>query len=315
MSLTSRMKPPVAGFVHQHLWRLGRFDPAEAMIVCGDPRGGSTWITEVLASIPRTSIVWEPLDINRIEAVRNLGFSWRQHIPEDASWPEAEAYFDALFRGKILRWPLTRMASVRELVRTRHLLFKFTRANALLPWLTQRFQFLYDPVYIVRHPFAVVASQLKHGSWDNMMHGGRLLQSPFSTPYRQHAEYLEQLGTREEQLTALWCLTNPIALDNPRNDRDWITIFYEEMLMNPVPQVERVFSSWGVPMPELTNTVRAPSSSTKEPTFQESVLGQLTKWQRQLDDEQVARMAGVLNYFEIDIYSVDPMPKTSRPSS
>ena len=306
--------------------RVCRFDPRESLIICSDPRGGSTWITEVVSRISKTAVLWEPLNGRQVPYFRPLKFAWRdpladtdeyrhtsplvQHIPEDADWPEARAAFEQLLQGKVLNAWMGFMASPVDLVRAERLLVKFIHANALLPWLTRAFSFRYAPIHLVRHPFAVVASQVKHGNWDYDFVRFPLPDGPYSEYYTRHAAFLAGLTTREEMLTAAWCFSNLVPLQSARRDEDWITIHYEHLLLDPEADINRVFKRWGLPVPEgALDEIRTPSASAKETTFQDSVEKQLAKWTSVFSPDQLRRMAAVLNYFEVAHYDQGLYPK------
>lgn len=38
-----------------------RFQPEQALVIFSDPRGGSTWVSEVVNEVPRPFVYWEPL--------------------------------------------------------------------------------------------------------------------------------------------------------------------------------------------------------------------------------------------------------------
>lgn len=117
------------------------FDPRDALLVFSDPRGGSTWITEMIQQIPRTAVVWEPLHLRYTDAFRELGFTWRQYIPEHAEWEEARAAFERVLRGQILNEKLGSASSIKEFAQADQLIVKLCRGNALLPWLVRQFEF------------------------------------------------------------------------------------------------------------------------------------------------------------------------------
>ena len=313
--------------------KLCHADPREGLVVCSDPRGGSTWITEVLSRVPRTSVLWEPLNLRHAPHFRRLGFPWRdgrspspeypltspltQHIPEGASWPEAERAFKRLFRGRVVNRWIGFMTSPLELARAERLLVKFCHANALLPWLARVFAFRYAPVYLVRHPFAVVASQLKHGNWRYDYDGFPVPQGRYHGRYAEHAAFLATLKTREEIQTAAWCFSNLVPLRHKQNDQAWITVHYEHLLRRPEEEVRRIFGRWGLPVPGgALEKLHEPSLSTQEATFQAGAERQLTKWRTSFSPDPLARMAAVLDHFEVAHYRPDslfPQPDV-RPS-
>ena len=74
-----------------------KFPVNYALLICGDPRGGTTWLAELIKLLPETAMLWEPLAVANVKQFKSLGFQWRQYIPEHESWPEAKALFEDLF--------------------------------------------------------------------------------------------------------------------------------------------------------------------------------------------------------------------------
>lgn len=92
----------------------------------------------------------------------------------------------------------------------------------------------------------------------------------------------------------------------------WITVTYEHLLVDPSPTIERIFDRWDLPMPDgVLDRVREASKTTREATFETSLDAQLTKWQDQFSDDEIARLTRILDYFEVEIYTTDPMPTVS----
>jgi len=285
------------------------FDPSDALVIFSDPRGGSTWLMEAIHRISGTAVIWEPLQIHRVREFRSLGFSMRQFIPEDADWPEAENAFRKLFQGKVLNNWICNPSSPLDYPRAEKLIIKFCRANGMIPWLVRKFNFKHAPIYLVRHPLSVVASQLKHGSWDYKFEGYQIPAGPFTEPYRKHREYLLSLKSKEEALVATWCITNAIPLKHRANDMKWITVYYEDLLMQPNEEFDRIFSRWGIAMPEdLLDHLRTPSARAKEKVHTENARLQLSKWQDFFSSQQVNKMIAVIEYFQIRQYGRDILP-------
>ena len=123
-----------------------QFAPAENLVVFSDPRGGSTWMTEVISHLPHTVTLWEPLHLGKVPYVKKLGFGWRQFIPENEAWPEAERAFEKIFSGKLVnRWTSSK-ASPLAFLRANRMIVKICRANAMIPWITRIFQFKHAPI-------------------------------------------------------------------------------------------------------------------------------------------------------------------------
>ncbi|MBZ0205145.1 MAG: sulfotransferase [Flavobacteriales bacterium] len=291
------------------LQRYMKTDPSRAILLFASPRGGSTWMEEMLATIPRTATIWEPLDLDRGTGFRELGFGWRQHIPEETRWPEAEELFTCLFSGKLLSPYLAQATTPAELRAADRLIVKFVRGHLLLPWLVKRFS-MPKPVLLVRHPCAVVASMMKHGAWD---------EHPIPPPLPAAHRYDElvmhyhniagTIRTKEEYLAHIWCSTHAYLLKHPLNDKAWTTITYEELLLDTEGTLKKVFAPWGMPVPQAALELsKHPSRTTRPGSPTAQPLDQLTHWRSLLDQGQQDRILGMVERFDVDLYGTDPLP-------
>lgn len=289
------------------------FEPEENIIIFSYPRSGSTWLMELIREVPGTANLWEPLHIQSVDAFARLGFGWRQHIPESEEWKEAEETFTKLFRGEYLNFWLTSREFPLNFCRADRMIIKFVRANALAPWLLKRFNFQLTPLYLLRHPFAIAASQIKEGSWDYEFKGYEIPDMPFNHIMKKHIDFLSSISTKPEKMVATWAINNRVMFNSERHNRDWITLYYEKLLLYPEQELRRIFHQWNMEMPDgILERVRKESSTTKEATFQEDLELQLSKWQNFFEPDDIKRMQRVLDYFEIEIYSTDLLPRSMK---
>ena len=278
--------------------------PEHQFLVFSDPRGGSTWLAEILRSIPSTALLWEPLHLNFVKELNALKFGWRQYIPEDFEWPDAKFFFDQALSGKVINEWIISNSTLLEYIHAKHFIVKICRGNMLLPWLTNNFNFTFKPIYLVRHPFAVVNSQLKQGGWNQVSNKFKIPETPFNDNFLIHKKYLNSLESREEILTAVWCISNSIPLNHPNNNRKWITAYYENLLIEPGKCMSKIFDIWKIAIPEgIEKTYRIKSRTALKETNIESPFNQLSRWERELTGHQIKKMQNVLDYFEFKMYS------------
>jgi len=286
-------------------------DPRRTLLLFAALRGGSTWLEQIARAVPGTATIWEPLDRERVPEVRRLGFNWRQYIPEDASWPEAEELFKRLFSGRMLNPHLAYSSTPDELRKATRLVVKLGRGHLLLPWLIRHFQ-VPKPVFLVRHPCAVVNSQLKKGAWHTSVIKFDVPPHRYDEHLKNYEPLLDGINTLEERQAALWCMEHKFLLDHPRNDVDWTTISYEELITRPEPTLEKVFTGWGIPMPGAAlDMLRVPSSTTLPGSPLHDVKAQIDQWRHALEPDQVDRILAIVRRFGIDLYDRDPMPHRS----
>jgi len=310
----NKLTDVLLNFQYHRLARRNSFDPRNALIICGDPRGGTTWLAHLVKEVQGTALIWEPLMISKVKEFARLGFEWRQYIPEQEQWPEARAIMERVFKGQLLSSYLCQQSSPKSVREAKHLLVKFCRANQLLPWLTREFAFRVPPIYLVRHPCAVVASQLKQGGWRNVHATFSLPNGRYHEFYSKHAAYLGKINSVEKNLAATWCMCNAVPLSHPDNNKRWITLTYESLLMNGGAELERIERRWNLRFPDKSYNRLAEASST---TVEGSPIGdgkareQLRYWQTELSNKQIDDILSVLDYFKISLYNNGPMPLQS----
>lgn len=285
-----------------------QFETSKHVLLFSDPRGGSTWLAEVLCKATQKPMIFEPLHLKNVSKVRKIGFGWRQHIPEDANWPEAKSFFQNLFSGKIINWWLAQMSPRDVLVNSDSAVIKFCRGSMLLPYLVKNFKFDLLPVYMVRHPFGVVASQLKHGSWSHTDEFFQLPDTKYNDIYKLHQSYLESLASKTELMTAHWCITNAAVLNHAENNRKWITIYYEDMVTSPKEVLNEVFNRWNInPNFDHLDIEKRSKTALSETKIDPEV--QISSWQNFFSELEIDKMLDVLKHFEISVYSKDIYPR------
>lgn len=288
-------------------------DPTQAILLFASPRGGSTWLEQMLATIPRSATIWEPLDIRNNPPFKEIGFWWRQHIPEGERWPEAEALFMDLFAGRMLSPYLTQSTTPEALAAADRLIVKFVRGNLLLPWLVERFP-LPKPVLLVRHPCAVVASMITHGAWNKLEPAPQQIPAhPHDALLRSYLGAMDDTSTIEERYASIWCMSNAHVLTHPGNDRAWTTVYYEDLILNTEATLHRIFEPWGIPVPEQALAMsRKASRTTRGNSAVGDPYAQLRAWERNLAPQAQERILAVVKRFGITTYDHDILPHPTR---
>src|SRR5688572_8716322 len=82
-----------------------RYDLHDTILVAGWARSGTTWLAEVLSSIPRSAILFEPLHTDRVPEAAAAGFPVRDRILAAGEGTAAQkAFMERVLRGQILNW-------------------------------------------------------------------------------------------------------------------------------------------------------------------------------------------------------------------
>ena len=320
---------------------------ARPRIVAGFGRSGTTWVQDVVAEANRLRPVFEPLHPMHVPGA--APFSQRLVLEDDPA-PELHAFFSRYFHEEFHSlWADYRLERVRLLPRPRELLLpgrlsrtgsywktagrnflryrpgrrhagrlvKCVRANMMLGWLKKNFRARI--VFLVRHPGAVVASQL------------RSLQAwrPERTVerYRQDAPLVDTLAApvRErlfaelsdpEALTLSWCIENGQALQQAARHGIPI-VWYEHLVRAGLPEWERILAALELAELPAESLIARPSQQAMgDKAADEALVRQYGAWTREIDRQTAARMQDLLEVCGITYYRMDSLlPKGDRPEA
>ena len=293
-----------------------RKHPKKSIIIAADPRAGSTWLSEIILTQSNAALIWEPLHIGENALFKDIGFGYRQYIPEEHQWPEAKEAFLKVFAGRNLNAWTAKFTAIHKVMMAERLLIKLCRASLLLPWLVRNFEFERKPLFMVRHPFSVVCSQIKSGGWDKVPNAYKIEPTTHNQLFERHADFLSTIKTREEALLCTWCITNGYMLAHPGNNIDWVTLTYEELLLEPEKELFRVYCDhWAVDLPnEVLEKVSKPSRTSLNQDILFNKNQQLKRWENFFSREQINKFINILEYFDIQLYNESYLPTKSAGS-
>ena len=286
---------------------LGTHDIRDTLLIAGSPRSGTTFLAELLNQIPRSAILFEPEHIQQVTEARAAGLTWHTIKQPSEDWPEGRRFFERVLRGKLITsWTVSHVP-LASAVAPRTWIVKFVDANFMLGWLAASFP-IRPPVLLVRHPCAVIASQLRRG-WSNP-HPPRL--KGFLACYPQFTDYLETLRDPAEFAAALWSMQTfaPLMLPKPW---PFVLITYEQLAADPRGELTRLFKAWQMPMPEgIVERALRPSGTTDTGSALASGEDPSRAWSKALGREQVAAILAVVRRFGLDFYGDGPQPDLNR---
>jgi hypothetical protein len=283
------------------------YDLGETLVVAGSPRSGTTWLAEVLSTLPRSAILFEPEHMLQVPEARQAGLDWHvMKLPGDA-WPAGERYFDRVLRGQVVTPWTTSHLPLGRAVAPRRWIVKFVDANLMLGWLATRFP-IRAPVLVLRHPCAVVGSQLRRG-W-KLDHAPRT--AAFFARYPQFGEFVSSLRDPVEWSAAHWCIHTYVPLMLPQ-PWPFLVTSYEQATRYPEQEFPRLFQQWRLRMPdELVERTRRPSGTTDRGSGLLQGGDSDAGWRKALSAEQIAQILAVVREFGLDFYTDDPQPDAVR---
>jgi hypothetical protein len=299
----------------------GACESQTTIVVAGSPRSGTTWLLELLRTLPGYKALNEPLMYE--EARNEHGFSWRTYLEPGEEADAQRDYLETILTGQLGISPAwyfeaqSRPAQLVEHATRVQLVVKFCRLNRMLHWFCRQFD-VRGPVFIVRHPCAVVASMLRHEAWEeddfrggdratHALHGGTL-----PDPLRDvFGPILNRVETQVEVLATMWCLDHYVPLVHHAEETyPWVLVPYERMVTRGREELRRTTEALDVEMtPEIQERLNEPSQSVKDQLHRDAEQ-QLSKWRRRLSERQVDKILQIVNEVGLDqAYSRDLEPK------
>lgn len=181
----------------------------------------------------------------------------------------------------------------------------------LLPWLTHEFD-MNPPILLIRHPCAVVASQLRHEAWSRVPEEFEIPQTKYNDIYYKYVDILKTISTKEEALAARWCLEYKIPFSYPR-PHPWILVTYENLVKNGEEELRRIFRILQIELPEAAiKHLDVPSSSTLPGSPIVTGGHQLSGWRKTLSVAQIRRILNIVKGFNMDFYTSEVEPDYER---
>lgn len=299
--------------------------------IAGSGRSGTTWVQDCVAESNDLRPIFEPLH----PAVTPLGPLYANRaLSPNAECPDLASYFRDCCDGSYRSW-WTTYRGRRDLLfprlgelssvdawkrlyrrwsrftrgvpalyragRLREPLFKDIRLNLALGWLVRQLEA--RVVLIVRHPCAVVESQLRLGdAWDP---GPGLRRCAGDAEFDEWTEgrYRVPLRgslSRIEELTLMWIIENQLPVELARA-HGYVVSHYEHLHARGTSEWERVIGFLGlvqVPGPSLTGRP-SQQSAVADPVTPEASS---SKWMMRLSTPDLSSIQQLLDACRCSIY-------------
>jgi len=176
----------------------------------------------------------------------------------------------------------------------------------LLPYLIRNFNV--KPIYLIRHPLAVIASQYNHKAFDSVGIQNNLFNLTgikYQDIFNKFEKNINKISSKEDFYANWWSIDNVVALSHNQNNKRWLTLSYENLLLNPDYEFERLKRNSCIENIN-TNKLMTPSKSTVE--FIADKRTQLSKWKKSFTRKQVTRILDIVNDYGITAYTDNIIP-------
>jgi hypothetical protein len=277
------------------------------VIISGTTRGGTTWLMEQLYH-KDMQVIWEPTKYETI--TRHCGETFAKalgvipYIPENAVWDEAFAYFGQLLSGGIAEGinSTSHPLLLSNPFAKSRLLLKCCNINLLLPWLCRNFNI--RPILLVRSPFAVIASQLRHpgfreiGTTHNLF---ALNQPKYQDIFLRYEAPIKAIRTQTEMLANWWAIQHVELLRYPEEERKWEVVYYEDLFEDTEVWINRLYDKYSISNQFDKHRSERPSSTSY--FFIADSLKSEVSDRNQLNPGLISEVRNVMSQYNISRYS------------
>jgi hypothetical protein len=280
------------------------------IIVAGIGRSGTTWLGDLLNYDNQYRTIFEPFHPDQGVEMRREMYNGR-YLRPDTEDPALRTRLLEIIEG---RFSNEFADHYNANVETDKTLIKEIRIDLALGWIHRQFPDI-PLVYILRHPGAVITSQMRMNWGDGRGLLKNMLRQPeLMTDYLE--PFTEILQPTDDEFTnrlLVWCAKIYTLLKQFRpNEMYWVC--YETLWANTDVELEGLFSTLGIPYDregvlELAGRPSATTWSTDQPP--EEAIKQLDKWQKSLTEQPFELMMDTLEIFGLHkIYGRSSMPET-----
>ena len=282
------------------------------ILILASPRSGSTWLMEILYTQPGMKYINEPLVKSELDCFHLLPINTRWN------YLSLEPYEQQILRNyfqedkKIKRFGPINIFDPNYNFFTNRRVFKVIRANSLIEWFSEELSL--NIIYLVRHPISQSLSCMNRGHHCEIEEYLNDIQ--FSKKYldKKLIDFIREVlqsGSTFEKFITEWCLDNIVPLNTKENYK-FLTITYEEIVMNPEAIIELLYDNLDLnDKAAMLSKIQTPSmvtdSSTKE-TVDHIKKGDkvflLDKWRKYISECEEKIAFEILDRFGIKIYQI-----------
>jgi hypothetical protein len=298
-------------------------DPSKKPIfLFATPRGGSTWLAELLWSQPGMRLVGEPLNLRNPEVSRALGFSdWSRMFDPDIG-EYIGPYFERILRGSFKgcdRLPLKSVSRAGFRLRSDRVTLKIIHGGTdRISWFCENFAGV--GILLIRHPLATAVSR---EVFPFLEHFGRSRsRERFTAAQLKVIDRVRHGNDKLAKGVVAWCLHNQLALESTSA----LIVTYEQLVLDRDSALEKIASHCSLDdVKRMKVNAPRPSRTTRlSDDYTRKALGMLHaesaersatiigKWRRGVPPQREQELMGVCELFGIDAYHPGRLLPESR---
>jgi hypothetical protein len=278
---------------------------ADAAIIAGVARSGTTWLAETVASQVEGRILFEPFNTKRVPRYRS--FQYLQYMRPDDDDPALQSFTRAVLSGQVRdpRW-IDRLA---DRMRPRFRVVKAVRACLMLGWIHNRFPDV-PLVHLVRHPCAVAASFARL-EWPIDADIRSILAQPklADDMLQGRTQVIRSAEPTHRKVALVWCVNNLVALRQLADVTHGL-VFYEHLVRHPHETIPHVFATLGRPFDDsVFAQIQERSATSRDASSVPGAHDPTAAWTSVLRPGEVADVLDIVRDFGLGhLYRDDGLP-------
>lgn len=269
----------------------------------GSGRSGTTWFASLLASPFRYRLLFEPFHPGHVPGAEMIAdhYFWPNEMPLEVIRFIDNALNDRINSKWIAQHSNRRFNMHRWRLWPKARIIKIIRGNLLIPALRSLYGKKLPIIHLVRHPAAVVDSFLRVKFPWGFDLSTLSAQKVFAADYRIPLDLLiEQAIDPVSIITVRWLIEN-LYLFTYAKELGVKTIYYEDVINNPVESITRLCAETGLEVYEdLARKAENPSATTHPRSQIRKGEKNTHSWQNNLPQESIARIEAILKSVDFE---------------
>lgn len=289
----------VRGMIHIDL----NHDIKNTVLLAGVPRGGTTWISEIINHRNKYRYMFEPFYNENVGLFEE--FDSNEYIRPGEMNQRVFLNIHKVLSGRITHPWICRFN--RKVLCDKRLI-KEVRVNLFLKWLKDSFPDL-RIILLLRHPFAVACSRIRLG-WDVNLRSFWKQTSLVSDHLEPFMPEIKRCSKDFEKHVCAWCIQNYVPLTQFKGTGDLYVAFYERFCIDVLRESRAMLRYLG------DDTYLDPEANLCRPsrmTYSQSAIARgedlIRWWTNRITESELKRGIEILSIFGIDkIYSEKAVP-------
>ena len=274
------------------------------------PRGGSTWLMELISTQPQFKYINEPFNLRSHYQSTYFGFTDWKKLYQDENLDKVLKYIKGISSGKLtFHNPLP----FRDFYRpyTTRSVFKIIHSCE-----DKVDNILENPknhaIVLLRHPIAVAISRKALPRLESFIDSD--FANKFTSAQIDYAKAIVENGNHLEKAMVSWCFQNALLLKSRAENKSIVT--YEQLVKEPDVVLDYLNGRLKFErMDKIVDQLNVPSRSSKKSkaSTTKAISGKkdpdyiLSKWRKDINPETEASLMKILEMFGIDAYKKESL--------